>query len=65
MKIIIGNSNPILDSIFKKANIGDKTSISDKDELIHERINTIKPNNIFFSHWSYIIPENIFNNYEN
>ncbi|MDX4050302.1 methionyl-tRNA formyltransferase [Aliarcobacter skirrowii] len=38
--------------------------ISNKDELSLEKIETINPKYIFFPHWSWIIPENIYKNYE-
>ena len=38
--------------------------ISNKDELSLEQIEKINPKYIFFPHWSWIIPENIYKNYE-
>ena len=38
--------------------------ISNKDELSLEKIEKINPKYIFFPHWSWIIPENIYKNYE-
>ena len=38
--------------------------ISNKDELTLEKIEKINPKYIFFPHWSWIIPENIYKNYE-
>ena len=38
--------------------------ISNKDELSLEKIEKINPKYIFFPHWSWIIPENIYKNHE-
>lgn len=38
--------------------------ISNKDELSLEKIEKINPKYIFFPHWSWIIPENIYKNYD-
>tara|TARA_R110001606_G_scaffold391167_2_gene558710 strand:+ start:2262 stop:2942 length:681 start_codon:yes stop_codon:yes gene_type:complete len=38
--------------------------IDDKDEFNLEKINRINPAKIFIPHWSYIIPEEIYNSYE-
>lgn len=35
-----------------------------KDELNLERLQEIKPRYIFFPHWSYIVPEEVFNSFE-
>lgn len=37
--------------------------ISSKEELSEEKIRVFNPEYIFFPHWSYIIPENIFMNW--
>lgn len=38
--------------------------LTSKDDLNFEFINQYKPDYIFFPHWSWIIPENIFENFE-
>jgi methionyl-tRNA formyltransferase len=38
--------------------------ITQKDELIIEEINKLKPKYIFFPHWSWIIPKEIYNNFD-
>ena len=38
--------------------------LTNKDELSFKNIETINPKYIFFPHWSWIIPENIYKNYE-
>lgn len=39
-------------------------SISNKNELIKENLEKIKPRYIFFAHWSHRIPETVWKNYE-
>ncbi len=34
--------------------------ITEKNDLSIELLNILKPNYVFFPHWSYIIPEDIF-----
>ncbi|MBI4833595.1 MAG: methionyl-tRNA formyltransferase [Planctomycetes bacterium] len=38
--------------------------VRDKNALNYEKMNKIKPRYIFFPHWSWIIPEEIHNNFE-
>lgn len=38
--------------------------ITDKDELTFENISKFKPKYVFFPHWSWIIPEDIYNAFE-
>ena len=38
--------------------------ITDKDELYQEHIDKLNPKYIFFPHWSWIIPKDIYTNYE-
>lgn len=38
--------------------------IDNIDDLIYENLKEINPNKIFFFHWSYIIPEKIYNSFE-
>ena len=38
--------------------------ISSKDDFNNDNLKKINPNKIFIPHWSYIIPELIFNSYE-
>lgn len=38
--------------------------ISERKDFNVENLNKLKPNKIFIPHWSYIIPEQIFNNFE-
>tara|TARA_B100002051_G_C16710097_1_gene626105 strand:- start:665 stop:1345 length:681 start_codon:yes stop_codon:yes gene_type:complete len=46
-------------------NIGEKFyAISDEAQLTETYIEKIKPNYIFFPHWSYLIPKNIYEKYD-
>lgn len=38
--------------------------ITNKDELVIENISKFKPKYVFFPHWSWIIPEDIYENFE-
>jgi methionyl-tRNA formyltransferase len=38
--------------------------ISKKEDLKHENLEKINPKYIFFPHWSWIIPKEIYNNFE-
>ena len=38
--------------------------ITNKDELTQELVKDLNPKYIFFPHWSWIIPKNIYNNFE-
>ncbi len=38
--------------------------ITNKDDLTFEKISKFKPKYIFFPHWSWIIPEDIYTNFE-
>lgn len=42
---------------------GNWTLISDKDELTLEKLRSLNPKKIFFPHWSWIIPEEILNEF--
>lgn len=37
--------------------------ITEKEELRYENLNSYNPEYIFFPHWSWIIPDNIYNNF--
>ncbi len=64
MKSIIANSNPILSYKIKKHfKSADYYHIEQIDNLSLESLESIKPDFIFFPHWSYIIPKNIYENY--
>lgn len=64
MKIIIANSNPIHSPIMStcEKKFGAEI-INHKNELTFEHLQDSNPDFIFFLHWSYIIPPNIFENF--
>jgi methionyl-tRNA formyltransferase len=64
MKSIIANSNPILDNIFF-SNFSNSNfyHINKKKEFTLEVIEKIQPDFLFFPHWSYIIPQSVFEKY--
>jgi methionyl-tRNA formyltransferase len=64
MKIIIANSNSILNKKFRNKFHSDNiVHINDKSELTYGIIKKAQPKFIFFPHWSYIIPSDIFENF--
>ena len=64
MKIILANSNPIHEEIAKKcvSEFG-AIVITKKDELTKDKLAEIDPDFVFFLHWSYIIPKEIYGNF--
>ena len=38
--------------------------ITNKDDLIYQNVKELNPKYIFFPHWSWIIPDDIYNNFE-
>ena len=65
MKILYCIQNKILEDVLRKNRVINKNSeiIRDRKELTYKKVNQIKPDFIMFPHWSYIVPENIFKNY--
>lgn len=65
MKIVIANTNCSTDAIFKNLeDFYEIKFINQKDELSLQELNQWAPKYIFFPHWSFIIPNEIFNNFE-
>ncbi len=60
---IIAISNDMYNNsdLFRIANV---TFIKDKRDLTYENLKQINPQYIFFPHWSYIIPKEIYENFE-
>lgn len=48
----------------KYAGIHEFMLVEKKENLDYNRLVTFSPDYIFFPHWSYIIPDNIWNNFE-
>jgi methionyl-tRNA formyltransferase len=65
MKFVIANSNSIIiQSLKNHYKSDDFHFIENKLELNLALLKEINPKYIFFPHWSYLIPEEIFNNFE-
>jgi methionyl-tRNA formyltransferase len=64
MKIVITNSNPIHKQLEERGKqLFDATIINSKQELSFESLHEIKPDFVFFLHWSHLIPKPIFENF--
>lgn len=65
MKFVIANSNSIIiQSLKNHFNSSDFHFIENKQELNINLLKEIDPKYIFFPHWSYLIPEEIFHNFD-
>lgn len=49
---------------YKKYCDGNFYLIKDKNELTYEKLKDINPKYVFFAHWSWIIPKEIWSNFE-
>lgn len=60
---VIAISNDLYDNtdLFEKENC---IFFKEKSELTYKNLKKINPKYVFFPHWSYIIPEDIYNNFE-
>lgn len=59
-KNIIAISNDLYTDIFNDENF---LLINNNNELTYEKLQEINPEYIFFPHWSYVIPANIYENF--
>lgn len=68
MTIIVANSakyfNSSIKKIFNQIESVNVIFISDKNELTHEFLKKLSPKFVFFIHWSYLVPSNIYENFE-
>ncbi len=63
-KIVVANCNKILNDIQHQLVLKyNAISYTQKEELKLESLEQLKPDYIFFLHWSWIIPKEIFNTY--
>lgn len=60
---IIAISNNLYDDMYL-FNKPDCLFIKDKDALTYEYLKKINPKYVFFPHWSYIIPKEVYENFE-
>lgn len=64
MKILIVNSNPIHEKLEQFISSSyDAEIINEKDRFTVDFVNEYNPDFIFFPHWSYFIPSEIYDNY--
>ena len=64
---ILVTNKPWHDSLFEWLNHsipGSWIRITTPEELVIERLAEINPDMVFIPHWSYIIPESVFGNFE-
>lgn len=64
MKIVIANLNPIhrrIESICEAKY--EAVVIHNKDQLTYEYLKGLEPHYVFFLHWSFIIPADIYDNF--
>lgn len=54
----------LLDDLKQKHNNIEWLLIDDRNQFQYENIKSLNPDKIFVPHWSYIIPNTIFDNYE-
>ncbi len=67
MKYVLATSRPwneIMARRLQERTGHDFHLITRKDELTLDKLRELKPRYIFFPHWSYIVPEEIFNSFE-
>ncbi len=67
MSYILASSRPGYEKIVKRltSETGERfVYFTSKEELVSKVLNEIKPTYIFFPHWSYIIPDEIYTNFE-
>jgi methionyl-tRNA formyltransferase len=57
----VKNGKKLKKLLFEKYNI---SILSKKNELTFDTLNIIKPKYVFFPHWSWIIPEEIYKNFK-
>ena len=57
-------NNNLVNKLKKKSDNIEWIKIDVKNDFNYDSLLKIKPNKIFIPHWSYIIPEKIYNNFE-
>ncbi len=64
MRIVLANSKPSHLGVEQKCKeLFNSINLNKKSELTYEQLNDIKPDYVFFIHWSYIIPKKIHENF--
>lgn len=65
MNIVVANSNPVHAEVEKQISAKYKTTlVHSKEELTETLLNEIKPDFVFFLHWSFLIPKDIFERFQ-
>ncbi len=67
MTCVLASSRPGSEKIVKRltSETGERfVYFTSKEELVDKALNEIKPTYVFFPHWSYIIPGDIYTNFE-
>lgn len=66
MKIVVANSNPIHARLCNaiKARLSNVHILSQKEDLTFDTLDSIKPDYVFFPHWSFIIPKKIYEHFQ-
>jgi len=57
-------NNALVEKLQERFPLDSFFQISSKEEFTPEKLQEISPDKIFIPHWSYIIPEDIWSNYE-
>lgn len=50
-------------NLYSQKHVGNWHLITNKDELTIETINRLNPDYIFFPHWSWLVPQEVFSNW--
>ncbi len=56
--------NPLISKVLEEKSGKKFHLITNKDELTVENLNKLKPDRVFFPHWSHILPAEIYQNFE-
>jgi methionyl-tRNA formyltransferase len=66
MRIVVANINPEFNNLIEKLKVqypGEVLEIKEKNGLNFEVLSQFQPDYVFFTHWSYIIKADIFENF--
>lgn len=66
MRIVVANINPAFKNLIeklKKEHPGNVLEINDKNQLNYQVLHDFEPDYVFFTHWSYIIKSEIYENF--
>lgn len=64
IKIIIANQNPVFNEIVNQLSRNYSVDyVNNKEKLTYDYVNTVKPDWVFFIHWSHRVPPSIHANF--